>query len=455
MKLKNLFPQKLKNFYHLWQAILANLFFSFPGKKLKIIGVTGTNGKTTTVQMIVRILEEAGYQVAAASTINFKLGKKEWTNRTKFTTLSAWTTQRFLKEALKEKCDYVVLEISSHSLDQFRVWGIRYEVAVITNISREHLDYHKTLENYRQVKSRLFSSAKKSVVNLGMERPEEFLNLGTGLRFGFLVSSSNFQLQGQSIKVNFNDSENLLNDRLKKVVALELKIDPEQTSFKLDNSSFTIYLPGKFNVENALAAVAVGKAEGISLEIMRKALERIKNIPGRMERVKNNLGLNIIIDYAVTPDSLEKIYSLIRELNKNNQKIISVFGACGERDRGKRPIMGEIVANFCDIAIVTNEDPYDEDPQRIINEVFEGVVNPRGRIQPSQKSYNFFKEGVNCFRILDRREAIRKALELAQTGDFVVITGKGAEETIAIGKRRLPWKEKAIIEEELKGIKKH
>jgi UDP-N-acetylmuramoyl-L-alanyl-D-glutamate--2,6-diaminopimelate ligase len=208
-------------------------------------------------------------------------------------------------------------------------------------------------------------------------------------------------------------------------------------------------------VENALAAIAVGKAEGISLEIMRKALEKIKNIPGRMERVRNNLGLNIIIDYAVTPDSLEKIYSLIRELNKNNQKIISVFGACGERDRGKRPIMGEIVANFCDIAIVTNEDPYDEDPQRIINEVFEGVVNPKGRIQPSQKSYNFFKEGVNCFRILDRREAIRKALELAQTGDFVVITGKGAEETIAIGKRRLPWKEKAIIEEELKGIKKH
>jgi UDP-N-acetylmuramoyl-L-alanyl-D-glutamate--2,6-diaminopimelate ligase len=236
------------------------------------------------------------------------------------------------------------------------------------------------------------------------------------------------------------------------------------SSYKLKAISYKLNLPGKFNIENALAATCVGLSQNISLEIIGKALEKIKSIPGRMERVPNNKGLNIIIDYAVTPDSLEKLYQLIRGINKENKKIIAVFGACGERDRGKRPIMGEIVARYADYIFVTNEDPYGEDEVAIINQVFFGVVKtevdselpnfqfPISNFQSNpndQKSKTKFVEGINCFRILDRREAIRQALKLAQTGDFVIITGKGAEETMAIGKDRILWKEKTVIEEEL------
>jgi UDP-N-acetylmuramoyl-L-alanyl-D-glutamate--2,6-diaminopimelate ligase len=191
-------------------------------------------------------------------------------------------------------------------------------------------------------------------------------------------------------------------------------------------------LLGKFNVENALAATCVGISEGIDLEIIKAALEKIRLVSGRMEKVENNKGLNIIIDYALTPDSLEKLYELIKKININKNKIIAVFGSCGERDRGKRPLMGEIVSQNADFVIVTNEDPYGEDPEQIINEVASGIKNKI--------------ESENFWKILDRRDAIKKSLQIAKLGDFVVVTGKGAEETMAIGKKRIPWNDKKIIQ---------
>jgi UDP-N-acetylmuramoyl-L-alanyl-D-glutamate--2,6-diaminopimelate ligase len=418
--MQKIIPQKLKNFYHLAQAIGANVYYGFPAKKIKVIGVTGTNGKTTTCQMIAKILEESGKKVAMISTINFKLGKKEWVNKTKFTTVSALATQKFIAEAVREKCDYLILETSSHSLDQYRVWGIPYDIAVISNITREHLDYHKTIAEYRRAKLKLFKNIKTAVINLDMEQPEEFLNCGAENIFGYTTQDK---------------KENL---KIKTLKAEKIKLKMDGSEFGIDTDNFKLNLLGLFNIENALAAICVGISEGIDFATIKSALEKITKIPGRMDAVENDLGIKIIIDYAVTPDSLEKLGALISEQKKAEQKLIWVLGACGERDQGKRPLMGEIVAKYADYILVTNEDPYSEDPQKIIDAVFSGVLKNKKLV-----------EEKNCWRVFDRKAAIKKALKLATPGDIILVTGKGAEETMAIGEKRIDWNDKNVIEEEL------
>ena len=394
---------------------MANFLYGFPSHRIKIIGVTGTNGKTTTVQMIAKILEENGFKTAVASTINFKLGSEEWVNKTKFTTLSSFAVQKFIKKSVQAGCKYLVLETSSHSLDQYRVWGVKYETAVITNVTREHLDYHKTMKEYRKVKSELFKKANNAIINLDMENPGEFLNISTGKKITY------------SLKNNKAD-----------ILAKNISLNPSGTKFSVKNTEINLKLLGEFNIENALAAICVGISEEINMEIIKNSLEKIKLVPGRMENIPNKRKINIIIDYAVTPDSLEKLYQLINHINTSRSKIIAVFGSCGERDRGKRPIMGEIVSKYADYIIVTNEDPYNENPIRVIDEVASGI---RNKI-----------EGEKFWKILDRKEAIKKALILSKEGDFVIVTGKGAEETMAVGKKRIPWNDRRIIEEELESL---
>jgi UDP-N-acetylmuramoyl-L-alanyl-D-glutamate--2,6-diaminopimelate ligase len=434
MQIKDLLPQRIKNVYHLSQASLANLVYGFPSKNLKVIGITGTNGKTTTCQMIAKILEEAGHKVAMASTINFKLGEKEWVNKTKFTTLSSFQVQKFISDAKEAECAYLILEVSSHSLDQYRVAGIKFHTAVITNITREHLDYHKTMTEYRLAKIKLFEDTNVSIVNLDMEKPEEFLEFGKE-RYGYSTQIEKHRAQKHVSNVQC-------------IIAENIALSSGKTTYEVKNIGFDLNLPGIFNVENALAATCVGVSENIDLKTIKIALEKIKGVPGRLEHVANNKNIEVIVDYAVTPDSLKKLFGHISKMKNNSAKIISVFGACGERDRGKRPIMGKIVGERADFVIVTNEDPYREDPEQIINEVFSGVVSING-----DKNRNSHKEEkINCWRIMDRRVAIKKALTLARPGDIVVVTGKGAEETMAIGKKIIPWNDKKIILEELKNI---
>ncbi len=477
--MKDLIPQKLKNVYHLFRSMLAVVWFRFPARKIKVIGVTGTNGKTTVVQMAAGILEEAGYKVAVSSTINFKIGKEEWVNRTKFTTLSGWHTQRFIRKAVNAGCDYLVLEVASHALDQNRLWGIDFDVAVITNVTREHLDYHKTMEEYREAKKKIFKMLKPkgvAVVNLDMSKPEEFIEVSEGAKvYGYSLKKA----IGKKITSNKLQVPN----KLQMIKAENIKLNLNETGFRVDDIDFNLNLSGDFNIENALAAVCVGLSQGINLETASAALSKIEKIPGRMDYVENDRGLKIIIDYALTPDSMEKLGKLISDLllsisNLNrgkskslynrksqiiNRKLIWVFGACGERDRGKRPIMGEIVSRYADYVIVTNEDPYGEEPERIINEVFSGVVNKKvsgslpnyqlSMINDQSADENKSKvmvEGKNAFRIMDREEAIKKALELAQEGDIILITGKGAEEIMAVGKKRIRWNDRRVVEELLK-----
>lgn len=417
--MKKLIPQSVKNIYHLFQAILANFIHGFPSKKIKVIGVTGTDGKTTTVQMIARILETAGKKTAIASTINFRINGEETENQTKFTTSSSFQVQRFIKKAVKKDCEYLVLETSSHSLDQYRVWGVRYSMAIVTNVTREHLDYHKTMEGYRRAKLKLFQNVETAIVNLDMEKPEEFLSCKADKKFGYTTK---------------NEKEN----NIEVIRAEDIELGEQNTKFKIKDAVFKLNLPGIFNVENALAAICVGISEGINLETIKNGLKKIEVIPGRIESVPNKKEFNIIVDFALTPHALFRLYTLVSQIKKQGSKVVAVFGACGERDRGKRPIIGKIVSENADFVIVTDDEPYHEDPKRIIKEISDGI---KDKI-----------EGKNFWKISDRREAIKKALLLAKQGDFVVVTGMGAEDTRAVGDQKIPWNDREVILEELEKL---
>jgi len=435
-KIKNLFPQSFKNLYHLAQAILANIYYGFPSRKMKVIGITGTDGKTTTSQMVAKILEQSGKKVAMASTINFVINGEEEKNLSHHTTSSAFALQKFIKRALDAGCEYLVLETSSHSLHQHRVWGVKYQTAVITNVTREHLDYHRTMERYREAKKLLFSYvekfAKKSsvishqssiVVNLDMENPEDFLSFEVDKKFGYTTKSHQSSVTGHQ------------NDEIRIVQAENIELGLNYTKYITQNTSYILNIPGIFNVENALAATCVGLGEGIGLETIKEALAKIKGISGRLESVDNDRGLNIIVDFALTPNALERLYQLLSGVRKEGAKIIAVFGSCGERDRGKRPLMGEVVSKYADYIILTNDEPYHENPQQIIDEIAAGIKNKI--------------ENQNFWKIVDRRSAIKKALELSKEGDVIAVTGMGNFETMVVGDKKIPWNDKQVIEEEL------
>ncbi|PJA85129.1 MAG: hypothetical protein CO143_02925, partial [Candidatus Moranbacteria bacterium CG_4_9_14_3_um_filter_45_14] len=274
--LSKIIPQSLKNQYHLMQAVIACVCFGFPaydfahratskiGKKMQVIGVTGTNGKTTTTHLIARILERAGKKVAVASTINFQIGEKKWVNASKFTTLSSWELQKFLQEALRTGCEYAVIETSSHALDQHRVWGISYAIAVMTNVTREHLDYHKTMSTYRFAKGRLFRSAKQAVVNLDMEDPDYFCVRETKQTLFYSTKDPNAHLFAEHIELDFKGTE-----------------------FTVDEEHFHLHLPGLFNIENALASLGVARLLDIDFSLTGEALASVAGVPGRMELVPN------------------------------------------------------------------------------------------------------------------------------------------------------------------------
>lgn len=409
-----LFPQGIKNCYHLGNAVLANIVYGFPSRTMTIIGITGTNGKTTITQMIGAILRAAEKKTAVASTIDFWINDVRTVNSSKFTTGNSWQLQKFLRQAKQAGCEYVVLETSSHALHQHRIWGVQYDVAVLTNITREHLDYHKTLKRYRAAKKILFRHVKKAVINADIKNVWEFVRA---------VEKKEGTVTLYSTK-----------DKEANLFAGGIQLDFHKTEFRINDEVYYLRIPGIFNVENALAAIGVAKIFEVPYEVTRKALAEIKGVPGRMEIVPNDKKIDIIIDYAVTPDAFKKLYESVLPLKIPGTKIIHVFGACGERDRGKRRILGEIAARRADIIILTNEDPYHENGERILDEIELGVER-------------FRKKDREYFRIYDRREAITKALALAEIGDIVLITGKGAETTMAIGDQRIPWEEKKVIEE--------
>jgi UDP-N-acetylmuramoyl-L-alanyl-D-glutamate--2,6-diaminopimelate ligase len=395
--LKKFLPSFVLSFYHFILAFLGALIYGFPSKKLILIGVTGTNGKTTTTEMIASIFEKAGKKIALLNSIRFKIGEKEEINKLRMTMPGRFFIQRFLKKAVKEGCEYAILEVTSEGIKQHRHRFLDFKVAVFTNLAPEHIEAHGSFEKYREAKGKFFQTTKEIHV----------------------------------INVEDKNSDYFLKFPAKRKITYGLKTG----DINLENTKLKLKIPGEFNIYNALAAISVAISQGIDKDFAIKVLEEFRGVPGRMEEVISK-PFKVIVDYAFTPNALEKVYQTLKNSNFQlpNSKLICVLGACGGgRDKWKRPVLGELAAKYCDEVIITNEDPYDEDPWQIIEQVASGT---KGKAR----------------KILDRREAIRTALKLAKEGDIVVITGKGCEPSIVIKGKKIPWDDRKVVREEFQKI---
>lgn len=448
----------IKYLGHWGRAVWHSLKNNQPAKKLYVIGVTGTKGKSTTTNLISSILEAAGQKVGRVSTVDFKIGKKIRANNTNKTALPPAQLQPLLKEMVDAGCRYAVIEVSSHGLAQYRFLGVPFRAAVFTNLSHDHLDYHKTFENYKNEKKKLFTrpGLEIAVVNGEDKVSVEYLKETTARN-----------------KVTFASRGKLLPEIKDALVveATNISLNPVGSSFRLQHElesvHIKLHLPGMFNVMNALAAASVGVALNIKLGTIKGGLEKVQQIKGRMEKIETTRGFSVIVDYAHTPDSLEQVLQTLRPIVRG--KIISVFGATGDRDKTKRPIMGAIAARYADVVILTDEEPYTEDPLAIIDEVAKGV--PRGRpLFAGKKTHSrprlemkvqdvrqFLKqehggsgEGDWWFKVPDRREAIAKAINLATFDDLIVVTGMGAQNYKIVGTEKVKWNDRKVIEEILK-----
>ncbi len=405
--------------YHRIMAMIAALWYRFPANRLKVIAVTGTKGKSTVVHLIARILKEAGHRVGVTSTIDFQIGDTVFPNTTKQSTQGPFMLQKLLREMVRARCEFAVIEATSHALVQSRLWGVNVDTAVLTNIAKDHLEYHGGFENYLHAKGTLFENLGRSERKFGLQK--------TAILPSEDTHTSYFEAFQADRHISYGVGKGIVH-------AGEIKLTADGSVFalKVPNGEIEVALPmpGEFNVRNALAAAAATLAFGIKLSVIQKGLQTETQIPGRLETIHVGQPFTVVVDYAHTEDSLEKLLSLFRSLTI--KKLFVVFGATGGgRDKGKRPAMGKIAATYADYVVVTDDDPYTEDRMEIINQVSAGV----GR-----------KEGEGFWKIRDRREAMRLALSLAQEGDTVVIAGKGCESVQMVGER-IEWDDRKVARE--------
>lgn len=402
--IRKLTPKFIANIYHYKLALLAAVFYGFPSRKLTVIGVTGTKGKSSTVYFLSKVLEGAGYKTAVLSSIQSKIGDKEWPNKLKMTMPGRFQIQKFLSEAVTAGCKFAVIEVSSQGVVQSRHRFINFDSAVFTNLAPEHIESHGSFEKYKEAKLRFFRYVKNNhILNKGDKYFDDFWN----------VPAKN------KIVYSFADAQDL-----------------------------KLQIAGEFNLSNGAAATKTAEIYGINKNTAKNILENIKFVPGRMEFIEEGQDFKVVVDYAHTPDSLSKVYETLRngyKLTANSYKLVCVLGAAGGgRDKWKRPEFGKIAAEFCEEVILTNEDPYDENPEEILNQISSGFSQIRNPIrQPTDE----------IRKIIDRGEAIKKALNLAKKGDIVVITGKGCEQWMMLSDgKKIPWDDRKIVREELKKI---
>jgi UDP-N-acetylmuramoyl-L-alanyl-D-glutamate--2,6-diaminopimelate ligase len=415
--IKEIIPPSILNFYHFSLPLLGAFLYRFPSRKIKVIGITGTCGKSSVVNLCVKILEEADYKVASVSSIKFKIGEYESKNTLKMTMPGRMKMQRFLRKAVNAGCDYAVLEITSEGIKQFRHKFIDFDVAVFTNLSPEHIEHHGGFENYKKEKGKLFQSCGKThIINLDDEHAEYFLKFPANKKIGF-------QMQERR-----SPSSSVRSDKLPIVEAKNCEVLENGVKFSVENTEFELKLLGEFNIYNALTAISIAKSQNIKLKHCKSALEKVKGIKGRMEIVIRK-PFTVIVDYAHTPDALEKVYKTVKSLDN---KLICVLGAAGGgRDKWKRPELGKIASQYCDKIILTNEDPYSENPEKILEEIETG-----------------FLQTANYEKILDRQGAIRSAISSALYGDTIIITGKGSEPWMCLANgKKVPWDDKKIVEQ--------
>lgn len=400
--------QKLKNMYHFFEALLANIIYGFPAKKLCIIGVTGTDGKTTTVSLIYEILRLAQIRVAKVTTVEAEIHGAKYDLQFHGTTPSAFAVQRFLRESVRAKVTHVALEVSSHGLNQFRVWGIPFYVGVLTNITHEHLDYHGTYEMYTKAKMRLLIGAKVAVINMDDRS------------FAFFA------------------------DRLRSKRVITYSLRETKANYTLEKFSFETKLFGEFNKQNCLAAIAVAKELGMNDEVICAALKDFRAPEGREEIVYEK-EFTVMIDFAHTPNALGELLSEISKVKQG--RIIHLFGAPGKRDPYKRPLMGEASSRYAQVIILTADDPRHEDVYKINQQIRRGISKEFVSVSPDLEKSG---AGVGLlFEIPDREEAVRFAIAMANPGDFIVLTGKGHERELYLKDGPEPWDEREIVRDAL------
>lgn len=380
----------LKTLVRTSRALLANILYGFPGKRITVIGVTGTDGKTTTTSLIYHILKSAGRKTAMITTVGAYVNDQVQEIGLHVTTPSSFTLQKFLRQAVNTGHEFAVIETSSHGIDQKRVWGIPYAIGVITNITHEHLDYHKTFAAYSEAKLQFLVSAKVAVLNMDDKT----------------ISGFKTRLRNKVLTYSIDQPAN----------------------FNLQNFPFESNLFGTFNQSNALAAISVCSELGLNDDAIRKGLLTFKAPPGRQDIVWNE-GFKVMVDFAHTPNSVENI--LMEAKKTNPKRLVHLFGAPGRRDVAKRPLMGQASSKYSDVIIVAPDDPRDEKVADINRQIRQGIGS------------NFI-EGKNLFEFDDRMKALEFALGQAQLGDFIVLTGKGHEATLALADQELPWNERDI-----------
>jgi UDP-N-acetylmuramoyl-L-alanyl-D-glutamate--2,6-diaminopimelate ligase len=386
--------QPAKNYFHLLQAIRAVRKYKNPANGLTIIGVTGTDGKTTTASLIYHILRNTGYKTALISTVAAYIEDKKYDTGFHVSTPDSLVLQSYIAKAKKAGVTHIVLEVTSHALDQYRVYGIPFAIGVLTNISHEHLDYHQTMENYMLAKAKLFERSEVAIINRD------------------------------------DDSYKFMITRLKnkKVVSYGLGANADSN---LTNHSFKTLLPGKFNQLNILAALTVADILEIDSQKAANAVSSFKLPEGRIEVVYER-DFKVIIDFAHTPNALKNILETLKD-TKSSGRIIHVFGSAGERDLSKRPLMGEISRKLSDIIILTSEDPRGESSEKIADDIKSGM---------QEKTQNLFFDA-------DRQQAINLAIQMAQKGDIVIITGKGHEKSMNLGHGETAWSDHDAVKKAL------
>lgn len=417
-KIKTIIPvtlfRALNGMYHRIIVLLAAIWYGFPSRKIKVIGITGTKGKSSTVEILNAILEESGYKTALSNTIRFKIGPFSSENLYKMSMPGRFFIQRFIHKAVKNKCDYAIIEMTSQGSLLYRHKHIHMNTFLFTNLSPEHIESHGNYENYINAKVEIAKQLSRS------------------------------KKANKAIIVNGDDEESVrfLECKADKKITYSIKdvapfnIKKEGLEFTLEGQTVQSKLSGIFNLYNIVAAISAARNEGVTTETIIRAIQKFDGIQGRVEKIEvNNTKIKqdftVIVDYAHTQDSLEKLYQVFQ----NSRKICVLGGTGGGRDKWKRKEMGKIADTYCDEIILTDEDPYDENPQAIIDDVAQGIVSKKPL----------------C--ILDRRQAIKQALSKAKTGDTVLITGKGTDPYIMGPKNtRTPWSDAKVAKEELEKL---
>ena len=386
-----------------------------PARHLKVIAITGTNGKTTTANYLNEILKQAGKVTAMFSTATIEIAGVARRNDLNATVGTVTRMQRFFAEAKRAHVDYVVMEFPSHAIHQHKLDGVPVEMAIMTNLTQDHLDYHGTMDAYAEVKGRLFAGKPRYIV---LNRDDEW--------FDYFDA---FEAGEQKITYGKHDTAEAHIDEVtlyRKGTEVNVTID-HQTKLELATN-----LPGEFNAYNLTAATAAAYLLGVGLHDIIEGAANLEAVPGRFERVTDSQPFDVIVDYAHTPDGLEKLLQAAKELAKN--RVILVFGATGDRDKAKRPIMGEIAARLADRIFLTDEESYNEDPQTIRTMVYDGIDTVKGG-------------AMKTTEVADRREAIEKALKVAKKGDMVLVTGMGHEVYRIVNGERIPWNDSDVIRE--------